>query len=54
MAMAGGQGCNLSVTGSGLLPLSLTPPLAAHESRVLAAALAGAVDLDQVYGAATA
>lgn len=46
-------GCDLRYPGA-IIPLSISPPLGAHESRILAAALAGHVDLDEVMAAVAA
>lgn len=43
----GGMGCDVTIAGSGLVPLSLDPVLAAHNDRILDAAAAGRVDLDE-------
>jgi len=41
-------GCDLRMERGSIVALSMSPPLGAHESRILDAALAGAIDLDAV------
>ena len=46
-----GMGCRPAAGSGKAIALSLSPPLAAHESRIIDAAIAGRVDLDAVLSA---
>ncbi len=50
----GQVGCDTRYPGSAIVPLSMSPPLGAHEDRILASAIAGHVDLDAVIAALAA